>query len=118
MTCKFVLKCSIREKLLVDNNELIKAVAEIFSVKIVFVFSLNTLYIHIYIYIHTYIYIRSIFRQQLFCSLRAHQHSSVKEHYIRRYIYIYIYMYIYIYIIYIYIYTYIHISMMKQKYKI
>ena len=39
MTCKFVLKCSIREKWLVDNNELIKAVAEIFSVKIAFVFS-------------------------------------------------------------------------------
>ena len=43
MTCKFVLKCSIRENWLVDNNELIKTVAEIFSVKIVFVFSLNTL---------------------------------------------------------------------------
>ena len=56
MTCKFVLKCSIREKLLVDNNELIKAVAEIFSVKIVFVFSLNTLYIHIYIYTYIHIY--------------------------------------------------------------
>ena len=50
MTCKFVLKCSIREKWLVDNNELIKTVAEIFSVKIVFVFS------YIYIYIDTYIY--------------------------------------------------------------
>ena len=45
MTCKFVLKCSIREKLLVDNNELIKAVAEIFSVKIFFVW---TPYINIY----------------------------------------------------------------------
>ena len=43
MTCKFV-KCIIREKLLVDNNELIKAVAETFSIEISFVFSLNTLY--------------------------------------------------------------------------
>ena len=38
MTCKFVLKCSIREKRLVDNNELIKAVAKIFSIKIGFGF--------------------------------------------------------------------------------
>ena len=37
MTCKFLLKCIIREKLLVDNNELIKAVAEAFSIKICFV---------------------------------------------------------------------------------
>ena len=36
MTCKFLLKCIIREKLLIDNNELIKAVAEAFSVKICF----------------------------------------------------------------------------------
>ena len=32
------------------------------------------LYIYIYIYID--IYIRSICRQQLFCSLKAHQYSS------------------------------------------
>ena len=38
MTCKFVLKCIIREKGLVDNNELVKAVAETFSIKICFVF--------------------------------------------------------------------------------
>ena len=37
MTCKFVLECSIREKWLADNNEFIKAVSEIFSVKMVFV---------------------------------------------------------------------------------
>ena len=43
MTCKFVLKCIIREKGLVDNNELVKAVAETFSIKICFAFSLNTL---------------------------------------------------------------------------
>ena len=43
MTCKFVLKCVIREKWLVDNNELVKAVAETFSIKICFAFSLNTL---------------------------------------------------------------------------
>ena len=36
MTCKFLLKCIIREKLLIDNNGLIKAVAEAFSVKICF----------------------------------------------------------------------------------
>ena len=33
MTCKFALKCSVREKSFNDNNELIKVVAEIFSVK-------------------------------------------------------------------------------------
>ena len=38
MTCKFVLKGIIREKLLVDNNELIKTVAETFSTKIFFFF--------------------------------------------------------------------------------
>ena len=43
MTCKFVLKCITREKWLVDNNELVKAVAETFSIKICFAFSLNTL---------------------------------------------------------------------------
>ena len=32
--------------------------------------------IYIYIYIYMYIYTRSICRQQLFCSLRAHQYSS------------------------------------------
>ena len=37
MTCKFVLECNIREKWLADNNEFIKAVSEIFSVKMVFV---------------------------------------------------------------------------------
>ena len=36
MTWKFVLKCNIKEKWLVDNNELIKALDEIFSVKIIF----------------------------------------------------------------------------------
>ena len=44
MTCKSVLKCNIREKWLFDNNELIKAVAKIFSVEMVFVFFLNNLY--------------------------------------------------------------------------
>ena len=65
MTLKFVLKCIIREKLLVHNNEVIKAAAVTFSIKICFVFSLNTLYIYIlyiyiyilYIYIYIYIYI-------------------------------------------------------------
>ena len=56
MTCKFVLKCIITEKLLVDNNDLVKAVAKTFLIKI-FVFSLNTLYIYMYIYINIYIYI-------------------------------------------------------------
>ena len=55
MTCKFVLKCIIREKWLVDNNELIKAVAETFSIKICFYFFFEYLYIYIYIYIYTYI---------------------------------------------------------------
>ena len=32
MTRKFLLKCIIREKLLVYNNELIKAVAKTFSI--------------------------------------------------------------------------------------
>ena len=68
MTCKFVLKCIIREKLLVDKNELIKAVAKTFSIKICFFLEYLTYmyvcihtyihtYIHIYIYIYTYIYI-------------------------------------------------------------
>ena len=47
MACKFVLKCIIREKWLVDNNDLVKAVAETFSIKICFVFP----WINIYIYI-------------------------------------------------------------------
>ena len=48
-------------------------------------------YIYIYIYIHTYIriyihtYIRSIYRQQLFCSLRAHQHSSDQKKILKDY---------------------------------
>ena len=54
MTCKSVLKCVTREKLLVDNNELIKAVDETFSITIWFAFSL----IYIYIYIHIYIYMQ------------------------------------------------------------
>ena len=59
MTYKLISKCIIREKWLVDNNELVKTVAETFSIKICFVFSLNILcvYIYIYIYRHTYIYI-------------------------------------------------------------
>ena len=44
MTFKFFFKCSTREKWLVDNNELIKAETEMFSLKMVFIFSLNTLY--------------------------------------------------------------------------
>ena len=55
MTCKFVLKGIIREKLLVDNNELIKTVAETFSTKIFFFF-LNILYISIY-----YLLLKSLF---------------------------------------------------------
>ena len=43
MTCKFVLKCIIREKWLVDNNDLVKAVAETFSIRICLFFSLSTL---------------------------------------------------------------------------
>ena len=84
MTWKFVLKYIIREKLLVDNNKLIKAVAKIFSIKICFVFSLNTLYMP-YIYLSVYIYV-----------------------YIYIHIHMYIYTYIYIYNIYIYIYIYIY----------
>ena len=34
------------------------------------------MYTYIYIYICMYIHTRSICRQQLFCSLRAHQYSS------------------------------------------
>ena len=56
MTCKFVLKGIIREKLLVDNNELIKTVAETFSTKIFFFFFLNILYISIY-----YLLLKSLF---------------------------------------------------------
>ena len=41
MTCKFVLKCIIREKWLVNDNELIKGVVEIFSIMIGFCFSMK-----------------------------------------------------------------------------
>ena len=54
MTCKFALKCSIREKWLVNVNELIKAIAKIFSIMICFCFLLEYL---VYIYIHIYVYI-------------------------------------------------------------
>ena len=36
---------------------------------------INIIYVHMY-YIYIYTYIRSICRQQLFRSLRAHQYSS------------------------------------------
>ena len=36
----------------------------------------SSLYLHTYTHIYIYIYIRSICRQQLFRSLRAHQYSS------------------------------------------
>ena len=48
-------------------------------------------YVYICIYIHTYIciyihkYIRSIYRQQLFHSLRAHQHSSDQKKILKDY---------------------------------
>ena len=45
MTRKFVLRCIMREKCIVDNIGLIKAVAEIFSIMICFC-------INIYIYIY------------------------------------------------------------------
>ena len=51
MSCKFVLKCILRAKWFVDNNELIKAVAEIFSIIIYYLFLLFP-YIYIYIYIY------------------------------------------------------------------
>ena len=54
MTFKFVLKCIIREKWFVDNNELVKAVAETFSIKICFVY---LIYMCVYIYKYIYIYI-------------------------------------------------------------
>ena len=58
MTCKFLLKCIIREKWLADNNELVKAVAETFSIKICSLSLSTLLYIYIiYIYILLYIYI-------------------------------------------------------------
>ena len=60
MAFKFVLKCIIREKWLVDN-ELIKGVAETFSIKtrICFVFSLNTLvvlWMQLYEWCHKYVF--------------------------------------------------------------
>ena len=39
---------------LVDNNELIKAVAETFSIKICFVYIYIYIYIYIFVYIHIY----------------------------------------------------------------
>ena len=63
MTFKFVLKCIIREKWLVHNNELVKAV-ETFSIKISFVYLIYMcvyIYIYIYIYINIYIYIQNIY---------------------------------------------------------
>ena len=47
---------------LIDNNELIETIVEKFSVKIVFVYFLNTLYVYIYIYIYIYIYL-NIYRK-------------------------------------------------------
>ena len=62
MTCKFLLKCIIREKWLADNNELVKAVAETFSIKICSLSLSTLLYIYIiYIYISYYIYIYTIY---------------------------------------------------------
>ena len=58
MTCKFVLKCIIREKWLVDNNELVKVVAETFS-------------IYIYIYIYNKIYAMKVIRPCLHASCCA-----------------------------------------------
>ena len=58
MTFKFVLKCIIREKWFVDNNELVKAVAETFSIKICFVY---LIYMCVYIYKYIYIYIIYIY---------------------------------------------------------
>ena len=87
MTCKFVLKCIIREKWLVDNNELVKAVAETFSIKICFL-SLSALlyilyiyilyisyyfilYIYIYIYIYNKIYAMKVINPFLHASCCA-----------------------------------------------
>ena len=58
MTCKFVLKCIIREKWLVNNNELVKAVAETFSIKICFVFVFFVFffeYLKLYEWCHKYV---------------------------------------------------------------
>ena len=43
------------------------------------------IYIHIHIYVYTYIYIRPIYRQQLFRSLKAHQHSSDQKKILKDY---------------------------------
>ena len=48
-----------KRKLIVDNNELIKAVDETFSITIWFAFSLIYIYIYIYtLYIYIYIYMQ------------------------------------------------------------
>ena len=98
MTSKFVLKYSITEKWLVDNNELIMAVAEIFSIMIhilkkVHIRYIKGTYIYIYIFIYIYIYIEYLYIFSLYII------------YINIYIHIYIYIYMYTYYNYIIIYN-------------
>ena len=53
----------------------------------IYIYMSMNMYIYIYTYIRIYIhiYIRSIYRQQLFRSLRAHQHSSDQKKILKDY---------------------------------
>ena len=61
MTCKFVLKCIIREKLLVDNNELYDNNNKGSSRNILNKVWIPFVYIYIYIYLYVCIYILYIY---------------------------------------------------------
>ena len=63
----------------------------IYTYSYIYIYMNMYIYIYIYIYIYKYIriyihtYIRSIYRQQLFRSLRAHQHSSDQKKILKDY---------------------------------